>query len=269
MKGKLLLVYDYMQNGSLDRHLFGRGADDKPLSWELRYKTISGVASALHYLHNEYNQTVVHRDLKASNIMLDSDFNARLGDFGLARALENERTSYTEVEGVAGTLGYIAPECFLNGKATRQSDVYAFGAVLLEVVCGLRPGTKISGFQFLVDWVWSLHREGRLLEAVEERLGDEYVVEEAEKVLLLALACSHPIAGERPKTQEIVRIISGLVPVPYVPPFKPAFTWPSVPMGEEDSSLANTTETRSFPTTHVGSQSISRELQTIDKLNLV
>ncbi|GFS39435.1 hypothetical protein Acr_00g0062970 [Actinidia rufa] len=138
-------------------------------------------------------------------------------------------------------------------KATRQSDVYAFGAVLLEVVCGLRPGTKIGRFQLLVDWVWSLHREGHLLEAVEERIGDEYVVEEAKKVLLLALACSHPIAGERPRTQEIVQIISGSVPVPYVPPFKPAFTWPSMPMEEEDSSLENTAETRSFPTTHLGS----------------
>ncbi|GFS39433.1 concanavalin A-like lectin protein kinase family protein [Actinidia rufa] len=166
MKGKLLLVYDYMQNGSLDRHLFGRGADDKPLR-----------------------------------------------DFGLARALENEKTSYTEAEGVAGTLGYIAPRMLPQWQGH-------------PTVRRLRIRCSLVG--------------GRLLEAVEERLGDEYVVEEAEKVLLLALACSHPIAGERPKTQEIVRIISSLVPVPYVPPFKPAFTWPSVPMGEEDSSLANT-----------------------------
>ncbi|KAH7852549.1 hypothetical protein Vadar_026184 [Vaccinium darrowii] len=186
--------------------------------------------------------------------MLDSDFNARLGDFGLARALDKEKTSYTEAEGVAGTLGYIAPECFLTGKATQQSDVYAFGVVLLEIICGLRPGTRIDEFDFLVDWVWSLHRQGRILDAVEDRLGDEYVVEEAQKVLILALACSHPIASERPKTQAIVQIISGFAPVPYVPPFKPAFVWPLTPSVEKDdiSSLLSVTETKSFPTTYLG-----------------
>ncbi|XP_058180560.1 probable L-type lectin-domain containing receptor kinase S.5 [Rhododendron vialii] len=273
--GKLLLVYDYMPNGSLDAHLFTKTPDSKPLSWDQRYNIISGVALALNYLHNEYDQKVVHRDLKASNIMLDSDFNARLGDFGLARALDKEKTSYSEVKGVAGTVGYIAPECFLTGKATQQSDVYAFGTLLLEIVCGLRPGTLIDEFHCLLDWVWSLHREGRILDAVEERLGDEYVVEEAKKVLVLALACSHPIASERPRTQAIVHIISGLVPVPYVPPFKPASLWPSMPaLGEDDiSSLASTTEAKSFPTTHLGSgfttQCISRELYAGDNFQSV
>ncbi|KAG5534448.1 hypothetical protein RHGRI_022547 [Rhododendron griersonianum] len=234
-----------MPNGSLDAHLFTRAPNNKPLSWDQRYNIISGVASALHYLHNEYDQRVVHRDLKASNIMLDSDFNARLGDFGLARALDKEKTSYTEAGGVAGTLGYIAPECFLTGKATQQSDVYAFGVVLLEIVCGLRPGTMIEEFVFLVDWVWSLHREGRILDAVEERLGDEYVIEEAQKMLILALACCQPIASERPRTQGIVQIISGLAPVPYVPPFKPAFVWPMPSVDDNDiSSSTSLTETR-------------------------
>ncbi|KAG5534434.1 hypothetical protein RHGRI_022533 [Rhododendron griersonianum] len=177
--GKLLLVYDYMPNGRLDALLFAKTPDNKPLSWDQRYNIISKVASALNYLHNEYDQRVVHRDLKASNIMLDSDFNARLGDFGLAHALDKEKTSYSEVEGVAGKLGYITPKCFLTSKAAQQSDVYAFGVVLLAIVCGLQTGTRIGEFRFLVDWVWSLHREGRILDAVEERLGDEYVVEEA------------------------------------------------------------------------------------------
>ncbi|XWS47585.1 hypothetical protein CRYUN_Cryun14cG0164700 [Craigia yunnanensis] len=227
--GMLLLVYDYMPNGSLDTHIFC-GPEKTTLNWNLRYKIISGVASALHYLHNEYDQKVVHRDLKASNIMLDSNFNARLGDFGLARALENEKTSYAELEGVPGTMGYIAPECFHTAKATRESDVYGFGAVLLEVVCGQRPWTRIGEFQLLVDWVWWLHRERRILEAVDERLGNDYVVEEAERLLLLGLECSHPIANERPRTQAILQIISGCMVVPHVQPFKPAFVWPSIPV---------------------------------------
>lgn len=260
--GKLLLVYEFMPKGSLDQHLFV-GPENQPLSWNLRHKIISGVASALHYLHNEFDQRVVHRDLKASNIMLDLNFNARLGDFGLARALDNGKTSYAEAEGVQGTIGYIAPECFHTGKATQQSDVYAFGAVLLETVCGQRPGTKIAGFSFLVDWVWYMHRDGRLLEAVDERLGQVYNVEEAERLLLLGLACSHPIASERPKTQGVVQIISGSVPVPHVPPFKPAFVWPAMVSMDIESSMAETTSlTTSQFNSEWSPQYISRESYT-------
>ncbi|MCD7468400.1 hypothetical protein HAX54_006564 [Datura stramonium] len=238
-RGKLLLIYEYMPNGSLDIHLFS-GPEKEPLSWCIRHKIVSGVASALHYLHNEYEQKVIHRDIKSNNIMLDSNFNARLGDFGLARAIDNEKTSYLEAEGVLGTMGYIAPECFHTGKATQQSDVYAFGAVLLEVVCGKRPGTKVNGFQLFLDWVWYLHRDGRILEAVDTRLGDDYVAEEATRLLLLALACSHPNPTERPQTQTIVQIISGLMPAPEVPPFKPAFVWPSTVSIDIDSSIVDT-----------------------------
>ncbi|KAF4384626.1 hypothetical protein F8388_003933 [Cannabis sativa] len=243
--GSLLLVYDYMPNGSLDNHLFC-GPDQEPLSWNLRYKIATGVASALHYLHNEYELKVVHRDLKASNIMLDAHFNARLGDFGLARAIDNERTSYADqhLDGVPGTLGYIAPECFHTGRATRESDVYGFGAVLLELVCGERPWTKKESFNSLVDWIWWMHREGCLLKAVDERLGSDYTEEEAERLLLLGLACSHPNAGERPTTEAIIQIISGSVSVPHVPPFKPSFVWPSympdgAALGLDSSSYTN------------------------------
>ncbi|KAL8057270.1 hypothetical protein ABFX02_04G173600 [Erythranthe guttata] len=264
--GKLLLVYEYMPNGSLDKHLFA-GPKADPLGWALRCKIISGIASALQYLHNEYEQKVVHRDLKASNIMLDSNFNARLGDFGLARALDNEKTSYVEAEGVLGTMGYIAPECFHTGKATQQSDVYAFAAVLLEIVCGQRPGAKIAGFNLLVDWVWSLHRDGRLLEAVDQRLGDAYVAEEAYRLLLLGLACSHPIASERPKTQAIVQIIAGTVVGPIVPPFKPSFVWPaSGPLGLDSGSGEETT---TMTSSQFGSQYLSRESYTSDGNSLV
>ncbi|KAF5764421.1 putative protein kinase RLK-Pelle-L-LEC family [Helianthus annuus] len=238
--GKLLLVYEYMQKGSLDMHLFN--VTGEPLSWTLRYKILACIGSALHYLHYEYDQKVVHRDIKASNIMLDSDFNARLGDFGLARALDNEKTSYAEAEGVLGTVGYIAPECFLTGKATQHSDIYAFGALLIEVVSGQRPGTKVNGFQFMVDYVWSLYREGRILEAVDKRLADDYNAEEATRFLMLGLACSHPIADERPKTHTIVQMLAGSVAIPHVPPFKPAFVWPAM-MPIDDLSQATSINT--------------------------
>lgn len=240
--GKLLLVYEYLPNGSLDKHLFSK-AEKVPLSWDLRYRIVSGVASALHYLHNEYEQTVVHRDIKASNIMLDSNFNVRLGDFGLARALDNERSSYSEAGGVMGTLGYIAPECFHTGKATQQSDIYAFGAVMIEVVCGKRAGARIGAFQHLVDWVWHLHRDGQILDAVDETLGNDYAAEEAERLLLLGLACSHPIANQRPQTSAVVQIIQGSLPVPHVQPFKPSFVWSSMVPNSIDSSITDATTT--------------------------
>ncbi|KAI3409611.1 Non-specific serine/threonine protein kinase [Psidium guajava] len=249
--GMLLLVYDFMPNGSLDSHIFC-GPEKKTLGWSHRYKIVSGVASALHYLHDEYDQKVLHRDLKASNVMLDANFNARLGDFGLARAIDNEKTSYAELEGVPGTVGYLAPECLHTGKATRESDVFGFGAVVLEVVCGQRPWAKAGygGFQFLVDWVWSLHRDGRILEAVDERLGGDYEAEEARRSLLLGLACSHPTAAERPKTPAIVQILSGSVDVPRVPPFKPAFVWPSAsPLTE----IGDTTDVTPMASSQFGS----------------
>ncbi|KAK1423502.1 hypothetical protein QVD17_18805 [Tagetes erecta] len=238
--GKLLLVYEYMQKGSLDMHLFKE--TDEPLNWTLRRKILAGVASALHYIHFEYDQKVVHRDIKASNIMLDADFNARLGDFGLARAIDHEKTSYAEAEGVLGTFGYIAPECFHTGKATQHSDIYAFGALLIEVVSGQRAGTKVNGFQFMVDYVWSLYREGRILDAVDKRIVDDYDSEEARRFLLLGLACSHPIASERPNTHTIVQILSGSMDVPPVQPLKPAFVWPAM-MPIDDLSLATSIDT--------------------------
>ncbi|KAK3123852.1 hypothetical protein QOZ80_8AG0637070 [Eleusine coracana subsp. coracana] len=245
--GELLLVYEYMPNGSLDQHLFSSSAPGRHLlSWDLRYTIVKGVASALHYLHDEYDQRVVHRDLKASNIMLDAAFSARLGDFGLARAIETDKTSYMEEAGggVHGTVGYIAPECFHTEKATRESDVYAFGAVVLEVVCGRRPRCDVDGFAFLVDWVWRLHRDGRAVEeAVDPRLEGEFDRAQAHRLILLGLACSHPTPAERPKTLAIQQILLGSVPPPEVPPFKPSFVWPAAIDGGLDtvSTTAGTT----------------------------
>ncbi|KAK1619216.1 hypothetical protein QYE76_024733 [Lolium multiflorum] len=231
--GVLLLVYDFMPNGSLDRHLFG-GPESPVLTWEQRYKIVAGVASALNYLHHEYDQRVIHRDLKPSNIMLDKDFNARLGDFGLARALESDKTSYTDLIGVPGTLGYIAPECFHTGRATRESDVFGLGAVILEIVSGRRVSySNQVGCSQLLEGVWQLHGagEGRVLEAVDRRLADgEFDEDDAERLLLLGLACSHPNPGERPRAKEIVQILTRAAPAPEVPAAKPAFMWPVQPV---------------------------------------
>lgn len=241
--GVLLLVYDYMPHGSLDRHLFG-GKDAPALDWRQRYNVVAGVASALNYLHHEFDQTVIHRDIKPSNIMLDSSFHARLGDFGLARALESDKTSYTDKVGVPGTLGYIAPECFHTGRATRESDVFGFGAVILEIVCGRRVScSNPAGCSQLLEWVWRLHGAGRVLEAVDPRLAaGEYDEDEAERLLLLGLACSHPNPRQRPKAQAILQNLqTRSVPPLLVPVSKPVFMWP-VPLadGEEEEDETQT-----------------------------
>ncbi|KAF6156540.1 hypothetical protein GIB67_025424 [Kingdonia uniflora] len=128
----------------------------------------------------------------------------------------------------------------LIGKATRDSDIYGFGAVILEVMCGRRPWTEISGHHLLIDWVWTLYREGRILEAMDERLGNNYLVEDAHRLLLLGLACSHPTAKERPKTQIIIQIISGSIQVPYVPLFRPTFTWHMTEPTDDDIMTGTT-----------------------------
>jgi len=231
-KGELLLVYDYMPNGSLDRHLFG-AKDAATLDWRQRHTVVAGVPSALNYLHHEFDQTVIHRDIKPSNIMLDSSYHARLGDFGLARALESDKTSYTDKIGVPGTLGYIAPECFHTGRATRESDVFGFGAVILEVVCGRRIScSNPAGCSQLLEWVWRLHGAGRVLEAVDPRLGGAFDEEEAARLLLLGLACSHTNPRRRPTAQAILQNLQtrSVPPLP-VPASKPVFMWP-VPLAD-------------------------------------
>ncbi|KAF7095327.1 hypothetical protein CFC21_097522 [Triticum aestivum] len=265
--GELLLVYEYMSNGSLDQHLFSSAPGSRPgqpLGWELRYGIVQGVASALHYLHDQFDQRVVHRDLKASNIMLDAAFTARLGDFGLARAIETDKTSYTEEAGggVHGTVGYIAPECFHTEKATRESDVYAFGAVILEVVCGRRPRCDIDGFHFLVDWVWRLHRDGRALDAVDPGLDGAFDEDDAERLLMLGLACSHPTPAERPKAQAISQILLRSMPTPAVPPFKPSFVWPATDGGFDTmSTTAGSTSSTVVTSTSTWSGNFARGSQ--------
>ncbi|XP_042474940.1 L-type lectin-domain containing receptor kinase S.4 [Macadamia integrifolia] len=204
-RGDLLLVYDFMPNGSLDKYLF-----DQPkstLSWEQRFKIIKGVASGLLYLHEEWEQVVIHRDVKASNVLLDGEMNGRLGDFGLARLYE--RGSNPSTTRVVGTLGYLAPELTKTGKATASSDVFAFGALLLEVVCGRRPiEAKASPEELiLVDWVWERWRQGSILEVVDPKLKGDYDEVEAVMVSKLGLMCSNSSPTARPSMRQVVRYL--------------------------------------------------------------
>ncbi|KAJ8642387.1 hypothetical protein MRB53_019081 [Persea americana] len=207
LKVELLLVYDYMCNGSLDKFIFG---SEKPvLTWDQRYKILRGVASGLLYLHEEWEQVVLHRDVKAGNILLDADLNGRLGDFGLSRLYDHETNPQTSR--VVGTLGYLAHELTRTRKATTKADVFSFGVVLLEVVCGRRPiDLRASAEEVnLVDWVTEFWKRGAILEARDHKLGEDYVVEQLELVLKLGLLCSHPVPATRPTMRQVSQYLDG------------------------------------------------------------
>ncbi|CAL5334095.1 unnamed protein product [Camellia sinensis] len=205
-KGELLLVYDYMPNGSLDKFLFG---SKQALNWVQRCQILRGVASALQYLHEEWEQVVLHRDVKASNVLLDADLNGRLGDFGLARLYDHGKNP--ETTNVVGTLGYLAPEFSRTGQATTSTDVYSFGVFMLEVACGRKP-IETQGLpeeRVLIDWVIEYWKQGAILETSDPRLRGEYLKEEMELVLKLGLFCSHPNAAVRPSMRQVVQYLDG------------------------------------------------------------
>ncbi|BAF19318.1 probable L-type lectin-domain containing receptor kinase S.7 [Oryza sativa Japonica Group] len=224
-KGELLLVYEYMPNGSLDKALYGEPCT---LSWPERYTVASGIASVLSYLHQECEQRVIHRDIKTSNILLDGNLSPRLGDFGLARLMDHNKSPVSTL--TAGTMGYLAPEYLQSGKATEQTDVFSYGVVVLEVCCGRRPIDKDDGGGKnvnLVDWVWRLHGEDRLIDAADPRLAGGFYRDEMLRLLLVGLSCANPNCDERPAMRRVVQILNREAePVP-VPRKKPLLVFSS------------------------------------------
>ncbi|KAG9454596.1 hypothetical protein H6P81_007500 [Aristolochia fimbriata] len=178
------------------------------------------VAAGLFYLHEKWAQAILHRDIKPANVLLDENFNGKLGDFGLSRLYDHGSDPNTTR--LAGTVGYMAPELSRTGKATKASDVYAFGVLMLEVACGRRP-TKYrapANQVVLVDWVLGCLKEGTLFTVVDSRLGTEFrkaEVEEVEMVLKLGLLCSHDSAGDRPSIGEVIQFLNGDLPLPEIP----------------------------------------------------
>ncbi|PON96723.1 Serine/threonine protein kinase [Trema orientale] len=204
---QLMLVYDYMPNGSLNRWIFDR--PKKLLSWDQRRRVLADVAEGLNYLHHGWDQVVVHRDIKSSNILLDSEMRGRLGDFGLAKLYQHGEVPNTTR--VVGTLGYLAPELATVAAPTAASDVYSFGVVVLEVACGRRPIEMDAAEEeaVLIDWVRDLYSEGKVLDAADQKVREEYDEAEMEVVLKLGLACCHPDPLRRPSMKEVVAVLIG------------------------------------------------------------
>jgi serine/threonine protein kinase len=214
-----------MPNGSLDTHLYG-GNNAAVLPWPVRHEIVLGLGSALLYLHQEWEQCVLHRDIKPSNVMLDASFAAKLGDFGLARLVDHGRGSHTTV--LAGTMGYMDPECMMTGRTNAESDVYGFGVVLLEIACGRRPlvtAQHEDDAVHLSQWVWDSYGRGRILDAADERLEGEFSGKEMECVLIVGLWCAHPDRTLRPTIRQAVNVLRFEAPLPSLPARMPVATF--------------------------------------------
>ncbi|XVE93581.1 hypothetical protein REPUB_Repub01dG0207000 [Reevesia pubescens] len=214
---EFLIVYEFLPNKSLDYHLF---REPCLLTWEKRYKIAMGLASALFYLQEECEQCVLHRDIKSSNVLLDLSFNAKLGDFGLARLVDHGQASRTTI--MLGTDGYVAPECLETYKAIKESDVYSFGIVALEIATGKQAIAVIdrNGMKFktkLVEWVWELYGKESIFDAADPRLSDNYDKEQMERLLLVGLACAHPNYFARPSITQAVDILGFKAQLPVLP----------------------------------------------------
>ncbi|XP_010458935.1 PREDICTED: protein kinase 2A, chloroplastic [Camelina sativa] len=198
-----LLVYEFMPKGSLENHLFRRGA--QPLTWAIRMKVAVGAAKGLTFLHEAKSQ-VIYRDFKAANILLDSDFNAKLSDFGLAKAGPTGDNTHVSTK-VMGTHGYAAPEYVATGRLTAKSDVYSFGVVLLELISGRRAMDNSNGGSecSLVDWATPyLGDKRKLFRIMDTKLGGQYPQKGAFTAANLALQCLNPDAKLRPKMSEVL-----------------------------------------------------------------
>ncbi|KAH6816018.1 protein kinase 2B [Perilla frutescens var. frutescens] len=199
----LILVYEFTARGSLDNHLFRRG--HQSLSWKIRMKVAIGAARALSFLH-DLATPVIHRGCQCGNILLDGEFNAKLSDFGLARDGPTDGMTHVSTR-VVGLNSIIAPEYAMTGDLTEKSEVYSFGAVLLELLSGCRARDIIQPMkeQYLIEWAKEhVGDKRKMLQIMDTRLDGQYPYNEAYTVMKLACQCLSAVPEERPRMAEVV-----------------------------------------------------------------
>ncbi|XP_058209723.1 probable leucine-rich repeat receptor-like serine/threonine-protein kinase At3g14840 isoform X4 [Rhododendron vialii] len=206
---QLLLVYEYMENNSLARALFGPEECQLQLDWPTRYKICIGIARGLAYLHEESRLKIVHRDIKATNVLLDKNLNPKISDFGLAKLDEEDDTHISTR--IAGTYGYMAPEYAMRGYLTDKADVYSFEIVALEIVSG-RSNTSYRTKEYclyLLDWALILKQKGNMMELVDPKLGSDFNKIEVTVMINVALMCTNMSPAVRPAMSSVVSMLEG------------------------------------------------------------
>ncbi|MCE3215187.1 hypothetical protein HAX54_001216 [Datura stramonium] len=215
-----LLVYEFVPNKSLDQYL-----DDKNkikiLSWEERLHIIIGTAEGLAFLHGGLEMRIIHRDIKSSNVLVGENFDAKIADFGLVRCLAADKTHLST--GIAGTLGYMAPEYLVKGQLTEKVDVYSYGVLVLEIVCGRKNNSLAENDSgSLLQTVWKLYTTNQVTKALDPNLKDDFPLEEASKVLKVGLLCTQASVTLRPSMSDVIQMLTTFgqpIPEPCQPPF--------------------------------------------------
>lgn len=208
-----ILVYNYFENNSLAQTLIGGNRSGIQFSWQTRAKICIGVAKGLAFLHEEMRPRIIHRDIKASNILLDKDLNPKIADFGLAKLMPPNATHISTR--VAGTIGYLAPEYAIRGQVTRRSDVYSFGVLLVEIVSG-RSNTNTHlplDQQYLLERTWQVYERKELVELVDTSLGGDYDVEQACRFFKIGLLCTQDSPKLRPSMSTVVKMLNGEIEI--------------------------------------------------------
>ncbi|CAN6921732.1 unnamed protein product [Brassica oleracea] len=248
-----ILVYEFLPNKSLNYFLFGDSTKRSQLDWTRRYKIIGGITRGILYLHQDSRLTIIHRDLKASNILLDADMNPKIADFGMARNFRIDQTE-DNTGRVVGTFGYMPPEYVANGQFSTKSDVYSFGVLILEIIGGKKNSSfhEIDGSTGnLVTYVWRLWNNDSLLEFVDPVIGDNYDKYEFIRCVHIGLLCVQENPTDRPSMFTIFQMLTNTsitLPVPQPPRFFFRVRSENIPLAESfqpGPAYANTCLNRS------------------------
>ncbi|KAL5730629.1 hypothetical protein ACHQM5_003430 [Ranunculus cassubicifolius] len=231
-----MLIYEYMQNSSLDSFIF-----DEPkrrlLDWEKRFQIILGIARGLLYLHHDSRLNIIHRDLKTSNILLDSKMVPKISDFGLARIFEGDQIE-TRTRRVIGTRGYMSPEYAVDGRFSVKSDVFSFGVLVLEIISGKKnlgfshPGHGLN----LLGHAWRLWSEDNTMQLIDASMNSSSYLEEITRCIHIALLCVQKNTNQRPFMSDVVLMLSSEISVPAPQPPGFYIERSTTPIGENSSS---------------------------------